>query len=134
MILADDKVWFDSAHKIGAICREAQALSSYGQQVFILAHFNATLEAIGDYLRADAITYQPALAFDSRQLCEGSATYSGDPDRQAASRLRLGLAKSFQFTSPLIDQRGSGLPVKLLVAEHHPKYSFDQAIAAAAEK
>lgn len=132
--LADDKVWFDATHKVREICQEIQTSSDCGRQVLVLAHFASTLSAVETLLRKTSIQYQRFSSFDFSQLCQGSpATAGGSDTKNSPGRIWLGLARSFSAPTSVALQSTIELPVWIIVAEHHPRQSFDQGIIEAAE-
>lgn len=121
-LLSDDKVWFDAGRKFQAIANELKAVGNNGSTVVVLAHFEATLSALSESLRANAVQYQRFSLFDAARLCSPSAPI-----------VWVGLALEFSAPSALPPRASPSLGIQIIVAEHHPKQSRDQAIIDAAK-
>jgi preprotein translocase subunit SecA len=155
MNLADDRVWFDAAHKVRQICHEVQVCCEAGQRVLVLAHFAATLAAVEASLREAAIPYERFSAFNFDELCAGppamlkvdppsaltkdGETAAGDIDTTSPvlpgrGRVWVGLARSFQTANAPAAEVAIASPIRIIVAEHHPRQTRDLEIAQGAVK
>lgn len=121
----------DATHKVREICREIQASSAGGQQCLVLAHFPATLSLVEEQLRQAALPYQRFSTFDFSALGSGLSVSGGAAEGSKGS-IWLGLARSFQPPSGVNNHAESAQPVRIIVAEHHPRQSLDQGIIEAA--
>jgi hypothetical protein len=117
----DDKVWFDAAHKVQQIAAQTRLAASNRQNVLLLAHFETTLSALSEPLRGYGVEYERFSLFDSTALCAG-----------ATAKVWVGPARAFQAPKTFPLERVSSSPLQIIVAEHHPKQSRDQAIIEAA--
>lgn len=121
-LLSEDKVWFDAGRKFQQISNELKAVANSGCTVLVLAHFEATLTALTASLRANAIEYQRFSLFDGSRLCA-----AGEPI------VWVGLAREFSSPSTLSPEASPSRGIQIIVAEHHPKQSRDQAVIDAAK-
>lgn len=138
-ILADDRVWFDAAHKVREICREIQISSEAGQRVLLLAHFAATLAAVEAQLCETGIPHERFTAFDFDQLCAGPPVIDSGTENTASpipgsGRVWLGLARSFQAANAPARQIAGAPTIRIIIAEHHPRHTPDLQIVEAAAK
>lgn len=113
----DDKVWFDTHRKLREIRDEVRAEVEQGTNVLALSHFPASLSQLVALLREAAVPHQNFSAYDSARLCSSPA-----------GTVWTGLARAFH--SPAALQATNPIPIKLkiIIVEHHPRYSQDQAI------
>lgn len=120
----EDKVWFNGDRRLDAICQEVLDAKRDQSNALILAHFKSTLARVEERLRSRSVEYRSYLPLDFSSLCfrdhEGGST-----------SVWVGLASYFQARSlSPVDQSRSSL--RILIAEHHPMVSRDQAILNAA--
>jgi preprotein translocase subunit SecA len=121
--LSDDRVWFDSNHKLPEICIQVSNSLAEGSNILLLSHFQSTLSTLEHLLRERGIAYQKFNAFDSNRLCS------------VASRTAwVGLARTFQSPNALSSQTAPTGRLQIVIAEHHPRQSKDQAVIDAAAK
>jgi preprotein translocase subunit SecA len=116
-LLSEDKVWFDAGRKFQAIANELKTVGKSGCSVLVLAHFEATLAALTESLRANAVEYQRFSLFDAALLCSTTVPV-----------FWVGLAREFQAPTNLPAQTPPSRGIQIIVAEHHPKQSRDQAV------
>jgi preprotein translocase subunit SecA len=116
----DDKVWFDEATKLEQICNEVSAANFDGRSVLLLSHFDATLSRLSSMLREREIGHDRFSTFNPSELC---ASMLG--------RVWVGSARAFQVTTKMTSP-ARGRPLDILVAEHYPLQSRDQAVIDAA--
>ena len=116
----EDKIWLDGNRKLEGICQDALDARAELSNALILAHFKSTLSILEDRLSARAIDYKPYQPLDFSALCfRGHDT--------ASAVVWVGLASYFQArTSAPLEQSRSGL--RILVAEHYPLVSRDEAV------
>ena len=119
---SEDKVWFDEATKLTELCNEIAAHRESLRRVVVLSHFESTLAKLAAMLRERDITVDQFSSLNSVELC------SSGP-----GKIWLGVARSFRATEPISNVNQSG-SLEILVAEHHPLQSHDQAIIDAAGK
>jgi hypothetical protein len=131
---SDDKIWFDTNHKLQQISCEIQHFASYGQPVIVIAHFAVTLAALERTLRSASVRYQHSANSDLLELPDDLPAMSGDPGiREPAGTTWLGLAGSCAWFAGWANLQ-SKLPLRIIVAEHHPRYSPDQSIIDLAQR
>ena len=128
----EDKIWLDGNRKLDGICQDALDARAELSNALILAHFKSTLSIVEGRLSARAIDYKSYMPLDFSALCfRGHDT--------ASTGVWVGLASYFQARSSappsapptaLMDQSRSAL--RILVAEHHPLVSRDEAVLDAA--
>jgi len=118
--ISEDKVWFDEARKLAQLCADISAAQSSGRSVLLLSHFDATVALLATSLRERSITF--------------SSTMPAEPCGSPAGTVWLGLARAFQVESQLTSPQIPGAGLDIMVAEHHPMRSRDQAIIDAAGK
>lgn len=123
VIQADDKVWFDSARKLREICDEVQAIAAENRNVLVLSHFQSNLSRVERLLRERNVSYQKFSSYDSSAL--GSAPFG---------TVRLGLARAFEPLNSLQLEPEPAARLQVLISEHHPRQSKDQAVIDAAAK
>ncbi|MGH9971412.1 MAG: hypothetical protein ACREBG_26960 [Pyrinomonadaceae bacterium] len=121
--LVDDRVWFDTSSKLKEICSQVDASLAEGRNALVLSHFQSTLSSLEQLLRERAIPYQKFSAYDSSILCSAA-------DRT----VWVGLARAFQPPNALNLQTAATARVQIVIAEHHPRQSKDQAVIDAAAK
>jgi len=125
---SDDKIWFDTNHKLQQISGEIQHFTSYGQPVIVIAHFAVTLAALERTLRSASVQYQHSSSSDMFEPPEVVPPMPGEPATgEPAGATWLGLAGSCAWFAGWASQQ-SKLPLRIIVAEHHPRYSPDQSI------
>ncbi len=124
----EDKIWLDGSRKLDGICQDALDARVELSNALILAHFKSTLSILEDCLRARVIDYRSYSPFDFSELCfRGRDTES--------TSVWVGLASHFQARSsahssaPMKQSRSA---LRILVAEHHPLASRDEAVLDAA--
>jgi hypothetical protein len=120
----EDKVWFDRDRKLEGICRDVTDAKANGSNGLILAHFKSTLAEIEESLRTRSIEYKSYLPLDFSSLC-GQSDAAGDRD------VWVGLASYFQ-SKAFSAAKTSKSSLHILIAEHHPMASRDQALLDAA--
>ena len=117
----DDKVWFDSTNKLRAIGNEVQTEINNGSNVLVLSHFPTKLSELRRLLDERKIKFVEFSLYDSFRFCAATA-----------GTVWLGLARGFQ-APPSTSQLNSQLaPLRILVAEHHPRQSRDLELLKAA--
>lgn len=121
--LSDDRVWFDSRHKLQEICNQVSNSLAEGINILLLSHFQSTLSTLEYLLRDRGIAYQKFNPFDSNRLCSVTSRTAW-----------VGLARAFQAPNALNEQNAPTEHVQIVIAEHHPRQSKDQAIIEAAAK
>lgn len=124
----EDKIWLDGNRKLDGICEDALDARAELSNALILAHFKSTLSIVEGQLSARAIDYTSYTPLDFSALCfRGHDT--------ASTRVWVGLASYFPArgsahssarSSAPVDQSRSAL--RILVAEHHPLASRDEAV------
>ena len=113
----DDKVWFDGKRKLREICDEVPADLQQGTNVLVLSHFPASLSKLTSLLRESAVPLQNFSTYDSPSLCSSSA-----------GTVWTGLARAFHSPAALQPTSPNPIKLKILLVEHHPRYSQDQAV------
>ncbi len=122
LTLNDDKVWFDSTIKLEQLCRAVAEAHANSRNVVLLSHFESTVSQLTNQLRAAKIRFERFSLFDAANVCVTGPV-----------KLWLGEARAFQAPSALVSSATRTL-VEIIVAEHHPLRSRDQAIIDAAGK
>lgn len=121
--LTDDRVWFDCNHKLQEICNQVSNSLAEGSNILLLSHFQSTLSTLEHLLRERGIAYQKFNAFDSNRLCS------------VVSRTAwVGFVRTFQSPNALSSQTATAGRLQIVIAEHHPRQSRDQAVIDAAAK
>ena len=120
----DDKVWFDSKRKFAGICEEVQQHETQNRNVLLLTHFQTTLSILESSLKSASIDFAGFSIADTLLLC--SMEHRG--------RILVGLARSFQVTSPQIHSSTNNSSVDIIVAEHHPTHTKDRMIVETAAR
>lgn len=123
VIQKDDKVWYDSKNKLREICNEVQTENGNGNNVLVLSHFPLTLFALRRLLGEREIKQVEFSLYDSSRLCSSTP-----------GTIWLGLARAFQSPAAMPKQTPEASPLRILVAEHHPRQSRDQELIDAAGK
>lgn len=118
-----DKVWFDSERKLKGILADVVSATAAGDNVLVLSHFPVTLTKLIRLLSGAGIQHRSYASFDAPQLCEA-----------APGTVWVGLARSFQAPPALHVTGTNKAQLKILVLEHHPRRSKDQALLDFAEK
>ncbi|HXD34812.1 MAG TPA: hypothetical protein VN643_27075 [Pyrinomonadaceae bacterium] len=128
--LIDDKVWWDCRRKLNGICEEVSAAIAAGQNVLLLAHFEATLSEIEATLRSRSVEIERLARIDSSILCSG-----------VSGKAWSGLARFLSTPIPSTDDWGAiklqhpsmmtGNLINIIVAEHYPLRSRDEQLVAA---
>lgn len=116
-----DKVWFDEAHKLEQLRADVAAFKVKHHNVLLLSHFEATLRKLGVLLRERYVDHELFFSLHPSELCASSY-----------GKVWLGLASALAV--PFEMAATNGVPLEILVAEHHPFWSRDQAIVDAATK
>lgn len=120
----EDKIWFDGNRRLDAICQDALDAAADRSNALILAHFKTTLTTVEDRLNARSIEYKSYSPLDFSSLCPRAF------ESESAS-IWVGNASHFQARSlPPAERSRSSL--RILIAEHHPIASRDQALLDAA--
>lgn len=117
MPLADDKVWFDSERKLSGIVADIRAEIEAGNNVLVLSHFPVALTKLIRSLTNANIQHRSYAAYDVAQLCEA-----------APGTVWVGTARAFQPPPTLHTSGPNKAGLKLLILEHHPRRSKDQAL------
>jgi hypothetical protein len=120
----EDKIWLDGNRKLDAICQDTLDAGANGSSALVLAHFKSTLAIVEDRLRSRSIEYKSYLPLDFSSLCLPGH------DTEATS-VWVGLASHFQ-PRPLSQAEQSRSSLRILIAEHHPLSSRDEAVLDAA--
>lgn len=124
----EDKIWLDGHRKLDGICQDASDARADLSNVLILAHFKSTLSILEDCLSARAIDYKSYSPPDFSALCfRGHDTESTSVWVGLASHFQ---ARSSEASSARMEQSRSAL--RILVAEHYPLASRDEAVLDAA--
>ena len=117
MPLADDKVWFDSERKLAGIVSDISSEVAAGNNLLILSHFPIALTKLIQSLTEASIQHRSYSAYDVAQLCEA-----------APGTVWVGSARAFQAPSKLHASGPNKTALKILILEHHPRRSKDQAL------
>lgn len=120
---SDDKVWFDSERKLLGIVSDMRSEIEAGNNVLVLSHFPVSLTKLIRLLSDANIQHRSYSSFDAAQLCEASS-----------GTVWVGLARAFQAPPAMHVSGANKAPLKILVLEHHPLRSKDQALLDFAEK
>lgn len=128
----EDKIWLDGNRKLDGICQDASDARADLSNALVLAHFKSTLSILQDCLSARAIDYKSYSPLDFSALCfRGHDTGS--------TSVWVGLASHFQarpsgatLARMERSQEQSRSALRILVAEHHPLASRDEAVLDAA--
>lgn len=120
----EDKIWLDGNRKLDGICQDVLDARAELSNALILAHFKSTLAVVEDRLRARAIEFRSYTSFDFLSLC-----FRGHDAN--ATGVWVGLASYFQPRSPAPAQH-SRSSLRILISEHHPMVSRDDAVLEAA--
>ena len=123
MPLADDKVWFDSERKLSGIVSDVRSEIEAGNNVLVLSHFPVALTKLIRRLTDSNIQHRSYSAYDAAQLCEA-----------APGTVWVGTARAFQPPSTLQRSGPNKAGLKILILEHHPRRSKDQALLDFAEQ
>ena len=124
MPLADDKVWFDSERKLSGIVSDIRSEIEAGNNVLVLSHFPVALTKLIRRLTDANIQHRSYSAYDVAQLCEA-----------APGTVWVGTARAFQPPSDAAHVPGrTRQGLKILILEHHPRRSKDQALLDFAEQ
>jgi preprotein translocase subunit SecA len=121
-LISDDKIWFDAERKFRHIAGELKFARDRGDSILVLAHFEATLTALTQVLRANGIEYQRFSLFDGSRLCSRSV-----------AEISVGLARAFPTPQAYPATASPSPGLQIIVAEHHPKRSRDEAVIEAAK-
>jgi len=120
----EDKIWLDGNRKLDAICQDVLDARADLSNALVLAHFKSTLAIVEGRLRARAIEYKSYMPLEFSSLClRGQDTES--------TSVWVGLASYFHARSPAPSEQTRST-LRVLVAEHHPMASRDQAVLDAA--
>jgi hypothetical protein len=120
----EDKIWLDGNRRLDAICQDVLDARAGLSNALVLTHFKSTLAIVEDRLRSRSIEYRSYLPLDFSALC-----FRGHDTK--ATSVWVGLASYFQARS-LSQAEQSRSSLRILVAEHHPMVSRDQAVFDAA--
>jgi preprotein translocase subunit SecA len=123
MPLADDKVWFDNERKLSGILSDIHSEIEAGNNVLVLSHFPVALTKLIRRLTDANIQHRSYTAYDVAQLCEA-----------APGTVWVGSARAFQAPSTLHTFGPNKAALKVLILEHHPRRSKDQALLEFAEQ
>lgn len=127
--LIDDKIWWDRARKQRGICDEVTQLRRAGHTVLLIAHFEKTLSEFEHVLRAQGqivkrINLDPARTrSEDFVLCALAASL-----QPVSQKENLWESQKFQGQTP-----SDSSVLNILVVEHHPQRSKDEALIQAAE-
>ena len=113
----DDKVWFDGQRKLSGILEYIKFAIAAGSNTLVLSHFPSSLTRLIRLLSDANIQHRSYSTYDAAQLCEASP-----------GTVWVGLARSFQAPVTLHLSGPNKAPLKILVLEHHPRRSQDQAL------
>lgn len=116
-MLADDKVWFDSERKLLGMVGDIRSEIEAGNNVLILSHFPVALTKLIRSLTDAGIKHRSYSAYDMAQLCEA-----------APGTVWVGAARAFQPPPTLFTSAANKAALKVLILEHHPRRSKDQAL------
>ena len=123
-----EKVWVDGGRKLEGVRREIVRAAEEGANVLLLAHFEETLSALASMLRARRLPHQTHFNDDASALCATSSAGEGP-------QVWLALASHFRAQgSALTSAAPNSRVLLILVAEHHPLASRDEAVLEAAAR
>lgn len=122
VIQNDDKVWFDETIKVDQICNDIAAAQQEGHSVLLLSHFEATLSRLAASLTQKGIRHERFSSLNPFALCTS-----------APGKVWLGSARGLPISSET-RTAVAGAPLEVIVAEHHPMQSRDQAVIDATAK
>lgn len=133
----EEKVWVDAERKLEGILQDLAHAADEESNVLLLAHFEDTLAALSSALRARSVSYQTHFNDDASALC---ASVRGDEGPTVwltlASHFRVqgraAVTSGAQWSALRSDAQR--LRVLILVAEHHPLASKDEAVLEAASR
>lgn len=117
MPLADDKVWFDSKRKLSGIVGDIRSEIEAGNNVLVLSHFAGALTKLIHRLTDAKIQHRSYSTYDVAQLCE-----------VAPGTVWVGTARAFQPPPRLHTSGPNKAGLNILILEHHPRRSKDQAL------
>jgi hypothetical protein len=120
----EDKIWTDAARKLEGIRREAEEARGAGLSVLVVAHFENMLAGVSQRLRECSIEFKTYAAGDSSALC---ATRRGG----AAPSVWVVLASHLWASAAAVTPESGEVSLRVLVAEHHPLLTKDEALLAA---
>ncbi len=122
LTLNDDRVWFDSTIKLEQLCRAVADAHPNSRNVVLLSHFESTVSQLTNQLRAAELRFERFSLFDAATVCASGP-----------GRVWIGEARAFQAPNALVSS-ATGTAVEIIVAEHHPLRTRDEAIIEAATK
>lgn len=117
----EDKVWFDETQKLEQICNLISIARDEDHNVLLLSHFDSTINSLTARLRAKGIAFEQFSSLNPAELCS-----------ETRGRVWLGSTRSFQVATESSSR--DARPLEIIVAEHHPMASRDQALIDAAAK
>ena len=123
MPLCDDKVWFDEEHKLAGILTDISSAITAGNNVLVLSHFPVALTKLIRRLSDANIQHRSYSTYDAPQLCEATP-----------GTLWVGLTRAFQAPPAIHVSGANKAQLKIIILEHHPLRSKDQALLDFAEK
>jgi preprotein translocase subunit SecA len=123
VIQIDDQVWFDSNRKLAALCAAAQTYTAAAKSTLILSHFPASLTKLNRLLSKSGVTTRTFSISDASHLCaaEPGAVWTGS-------------ARAFAAANPTSVGAPAKSQLQIIVLEHHPRRSQDQALIEAASR
>lgn len=120
-LIYTDKVWVNDDRKLEGVCTDIAQARNHGLNVVVIAHFGATLADVEAKLRNRSIDFHTFFAGDNATLC---SINSGSQTAQ----VWLALASYFQARDFQTDRVDEQERLCVLIAEHHPMASRDQAL------
>lgn len=123
----EEKVWVDGERKLEGVRQDIARAAAEEKNVLLLAHFEETLSALASSLRARSVPYQTHFDDDASALC---APARGDE----GAKVWLALASHFRAQGPAPAGGARVSRILVLVAEHHPLPSKDEAVVEAASR
>jgi preprotein translocase subunit SecA len=125
VIQNDDRVWFDEAIKLDQICNAVSAAQGIGHSVLLLSHFEAMLARLASLLGQKGIRHERFSSLNPSELCMSSP-----------GTVWLGPARALDIGHLAYEMNPvtENVPLEIIVAEHHPIQSRDQAVVDAAAK
>jgi hypothetical protein len=121
----EDKVWTDEARKLEGIRRDVGEARGEGVNVLVVAHFENMLAAVAKKLRDGSVEFRTYSSGDPSALC--APTGGG-----GAAAVWVSLASHLWAGAGAADaRRPEEVTLRVLVAEHHPLLSKDEALLGA---
>lgn len=123
----EEKVWVDGGRKLEGVCRDIARADAEGSNVLLLAHFEETLSALASALRARSVRHRTHFNDDGSSLCSSARGDEGP-------RVWLTLASHFRPQGSALTGGARAARVLILVVEHHPLLSQDEAVLEASSR